>query len=84
MWLIPGEGGVSQIRRDGTGMGRYGPHYRLQSGFCSVVRIERFRPGGMGRIRPTLQNCTPASVVSSVSDDRGGDAPIRRTLQKSD
>ncbi len=26
---------------------------------------------GNGPIRPTLQNCGPASVVSSVSDDRG-------------
>ncbi len=37
-----GENGVSQTRREGAGMGRYGPHY------------------------------SPASVVSSVSDDRGG------------
>ncbi len=48
----------------------------LQSVFCSVVRIGR--SGGDGPIRPTLQNCSPSSVVSSVSDNRGGHLAERR------
>ena len=31
-WLKVGENGVLQIRRDGTGMGRYGPRYRTAAG----------------------------------------------------
>ena len=47
---------------------------------CEWSLADSRRWGGDGPIRPTLQNCSPASVASSVSDDSGPDLFCRTDI----